>query len=231
MDELTELWVGARRTPAGASAAALLERCWPESPTPELGRRGRGRRAPRGPDALHRVRRDAGQRPLAHAPPARTQYLERRAQEIDATEPRRARAHPGPRRGGVEAARAGRDRARAPAAARVLRPHAHLPRHASTTTRQRHRALLGQRRRRHRPGGGEEARGPRAGGAGRARPRGEDAGARELRRLLHHRRPGGCCDRLRRLGFRVHWPGWVMCSVPLPGLDRYLADAPRARLL
>lgn len=37
-------------------------------------------------------------------------------------------------------------------------------------------------------------------------------------------------DRLRRLGFRVHWPAWVMCSVPLPGLDRYLPTRP-ARLL
>ena len=37
-------------------------------------------------------------------------------------------------------------------------------------------------------------------------------------------------DRLRRLGFRVHWPAWVMSSVPLPGLDRYLATRP-VRLL
>ena len=37
-------------------------------------------------------------------------------------------------------------------------------------------------------------------------------------------------DRLRRLGFRVHWPSWIMCSVPLPGLDRYLPTRP-ARLL
>ena len=37
-------------------------------------------------------------------------------------------------------------------------------------------------------------------------------------------------DRLRRLGFRVYWPSWVMCSVPLPGLDRYLPTRP-ARLL
>ena len=28
-------------------------------------------------------------------------------------------------------------------------------------------------------------------------------------------------NRLRRLAFRVYWPSWVMCSVPLPGLDRY----------
>jgi GNAT superfamily N-acetyltransferase len=37
-------------------------------------------------------------------------------------------------------------------------------------------------------------------------------------------------DRLRRLGFKVYWPAWVMSSVPLPGLDRYLATRP-ARLL
>ena len=27
--------------------------------------------------------------------------------------------------------------------------------------------------------------------------------------------------RLRGLGFQVFWPSWIMCSVPLPGLDRY----------
>ena len=36
--------------------------------------------------------------------------------------------------------------------------------------------------------------------------------------------------RLRGLGFRVYWPSWVMCSVPLPGLDRYLPTHP-VRLL
>ncbi len=36
--------------------------------------------------------------------------------------------------------------------------------------------------------------------------------------------------RLRGLGFRVHWPAWIMSSVPLPGLDRYLPTRP-ARLL
>jgi GNAT superfamily N-acetyltransferase len=28
--------------------------------------------------------------------------------------------------------------------------------------------------------------------------------------------------RLRTLGFTVYWPSWILCSVPLPGLDRYL---------
>jgi len=32
--------------------------------------------------------------------------------------------------------------------------------------------------------------------------------------------------RLRLLGFRVHWPSWVMCSIPLPGLDRYMPTRP-----
>jgi GNAT superfamily N-acetyltransferase len=32
--------------------------------------------------------------------------------------------------------------------------------------------------------------------------------------------------RLRMLGFRVFWPSWVMCSVPLPGLDRYVPTKP-----
>jgi N-acetylglutamate synthase-like GNAT family acetyltransferase len=32
--------------------------------------------------------------------------------------------------------------------------------------------------------------------------------------------------RLRALGLRVSWPSWVMCSVPLPGLDRYVPTRP-----
>jgi GNAT superfamily N-acetyltransferase len=32
--------------------------------------------------------------------------------------------------------------------------------------------------------------------------------------------------RLRSLGFFVYWPSWVMCSEPLPGLDRYMPTRP-----
>jgi hypothetical protein len=32
--------------------------------------------------------------------------------------------------------------------------------------------------------------------------------------------------RLRSLGFRVTWPSWVMCSEPMPQLDRYLPTRP-----
>ena len=28
------------------------------------------------------------------------------------------------------------------------------------------------------------------------------------------------------LGFVVYWPSWVMCSEPLPGLDRYMPTRP-----
>jgi hypothetical protein len=31
---------------------------------------------------------------------------------------------------------------------------------------------------------------------------------------------------LRRLGFKVYWPSWVMSSVPLPGLDRFMPTRP-----
>jgi GNAT superfamily N-acetyltransferase len=32
--------------------------------------------------------------------------------------------------------------------------------------------------------------------------------------------------RLRTLGFSIYWPSWVMCSVPLPGLDSYAPTRP-----
>ena len=32
--------------------------------------------------------------------------------------------------------------------------------------------------------------------------------------------------RLRTLGFSVYWPSWIMCSEPLPGLDRYVPTGP-----
>jgi N-acetylglutamate synthase-like GNAT family acetyltransferase len=32
--------------------------------------------------------------------------------------------------------------------------------------------------------------------------------------------------RLRGLGFEIWWPSWIMCSTPLPGLDRYVPTRP-----
>jgi GNAT superfamily N-acetyltransferase len=36
--------------------------------------------------------------------------------------------------------------------------------------------------------------------------------------------------RLRMLGFQVYWPSWMMCSLPLPGLDRYVPSTPPVTL-
>jgi hypothetical protein len=36
--------------------------------------------------------------------------------------------------------------------------------------------------------------------------------------------------RLRMLGFQVYWPSWIMSSVPLPGLDRYVPATPPVTL-
>ena len=36
--------------------------------------------------------------------------------------------------------------------------------------------------------------------------------------------------RLRKLGFSVFWPSWILCSMPLPGLDRYVPTRPPALL-
>ena len=32
--------------------------------------------------------------------------------------------------------------------------------------------------------------------------------------------------RLRTVGFRVYWPSWILCSEPVPGLDRYVPTRP-----
>ena len=75
----------------------------------------------------------------------------------------------------------------------------------------------------------EPPRKPRAGGAGGARPGGK-AQEPETLGVFCTTDSWWLLDRLRRLGFHVYWPSWVMCSVPLPGLDRYLRDQP-ARVL
>ncbi len=112
-------------------------------------------------------------------------YLERRAHAD-----RRARARtrtcssPRARGRGVEAARAARDRPRAPGAARVLRARPHLPRHDVPGGR-RDRALLGLLAGRDRAGGGRRARGSRPGRARGARPRRQDAGAGRAQPVLH----------------------------------------------
>ena len=120
MDELAELWVAPAHAGRGVSRG-LLERCWPDAADPRARPAGGGGGHAGRPHALHGVRRDAGERALAHAPSRRPVP---RAARAGAGHGRagRARADPGARRGGVEAPRAGGDRPRAARAARVLRP-------------------------------------------------------------------------------------------------------------
>ena len=119
MDELTEIAVAPSHAGAGIGKG-LLARAWPEPPTPRA-RPGRGHARHAGrPDALHPLRRDAGGRSLAPAPPRRgvpgAPLARDRLHRAGG-----APAHPGPSRGRVEAPRARRHRARAARPPRVLR--------------------------------------------------------------------------------------------------------------
>ena len=85
MDELTELWVAPSHAGRGVGRA-LLERCWPESPTPELGRVVLGLGRP----ADLTLYTEFGVMPVSghwHMRHRAEEYLERRSQEIDAAEP------------------------------------------------------------------------------------------------------------------------------------------------
>ncbi len=130
------------------------------------------------------------------------------------------------RRGRVEAPRAERHRAPPAAAARVLRARPHLPGARGRRDRRGHRALLGELRRRDRAR--RWGRGPRTscrsswrrstGSRRRRSPSTLDVYSTTISWWL--------LRRLRGLGFHVHWPGWVLCSIPLPGLDRYVPTRP-----
>jgi GNAT superfamily N-acetyltransferase len=227
MDELTELWVAPSHAGRGVGRA-LLERCWPGSPSPDLGRVVLGLGTP----ADLSLYTDFGVMPVSghwHLRNRADDYLERRSQELDAAEP------------GVHVltpARAVAEWKRLePPAIGHERPRLHeffgrTRTCLATMDSSRGRAValcwvssdgdIG-------PAVAEEAR--------HLVP----VVLAALDRVAKHQRPdtfGVFCttdswwllDRLRRLGFLVHWPSWVMCSVPLPGLDRYLPTRP-ARLL
>jgi hypothetical protein len=227
MDELTELWVAPSHAGLGVGRA-LLERCWPESPTPELGRvvLGIGRPADLTLYTQFGVMPVSGHWHMRH----RTEeYLERRSQEIDAP-PTEVHALT-PERAVAEWKRL------EPSAIGHERPLLH---EFFGRTRTCLATMDGPRKEATAlcwvsadgdigPAVGEEA---------------QDlvpVVLAALDRVAMMQEPesiGVFCttdswwllDRLRRLGFRVHWPGWVMSSVPVPGLDRYLATRP-ARLL
>jgi GNAT superfamily N-acetyltransferase len=223
MDELTELWVEPSHAGQGIGRS-LLERVWPESPTPDLGRVV----VTLGTPVDLSLYTEFGVMPVSghwHMRHRVEHYLEQRAQEVDAAEPS---VH------GLTATRAVEEWKRLePAAIGHERPllHDFFGRTRNSV------ALLDQ-----------QSGGARAlcwvssdgdiGPAVAESP--EDLVPVVLAALDHVAKAqepetfGVFCttdswwllDRLRRLGFRVHWPAWVMSSVPLPGLDRYVPTSP-----
>ena len=227
MDELTELWVAPSHAGLGVGHA-LLERCWPESPTPELGRVVLGLGMP----ADLSLYTEFGVMPVSghwHLRHRAEEYEERRSLELESSEPAVHALTP-------ERA-VGEWKRLEPSAIGHERPLLHdffgrTRTCLATMDPERGQAValcwvsfdgeIG-------PAVGEEAE--------HLVP----VVLAALDRVAKQQEPetfGVFCttgswwllDRLRRLGFTVHWPSWVMCSMPLPGLDRYLPTRP-ARLL
>ena len=227
MDELTELWVAPSHAGRGVGRA-LLERCWPDSPTPDLGRVVLSLGMPAGLSLFV----EFGAMPVSghwHLRRRTEEYLESRSQEVDASEP------------AVHALTA--DRAVAewkrlePPAIGHERPLLHDFFGRTRTCL----AMMDA------DGSGavalcwvssEAEIGP---AVARSTEDLVPVVLAALDRVATVQEPetlGVFCttdswwllDRLRRLGFRIHWPSWVMCSVPLPGLDRYVPTRP-SRLL
>lgn len=227
MDELTELWVAPSHAGRGVGRA-MLERCWPDSPTRELNRLVLGIGRP----ADLTLYTEFGVMPVSghwHMRHRVDEYLERRSQEIDAPPPTVHALTPD--RAVTEWKRL------EPLAIGHERPLLH-------EFFGRTRTCLATM---------DAERGAATGlcwvsSDGEIGPAvGEDPRdlvpvvLAALDRVAKQQEPESMSvfcttdswwllDRLRRLGFRVHWPGWIMSSVPLPGLDRYLATRP-ARLL
>ncbi len=227
MDELTELWVSPEHAGRGLGRA-LLERVWPDSPTPDLGRVV----LTLGTPSDLTLYTDFGVMPVGghwHLRHRAERYLERRATEVDSLEPS---VHV------LTSERAVEEWKRLePSAIGHERPRLH--------------EFFGRRRNclaRVDPRTGLASALCWVSSEGDIGPAvGETAEdlvpvvLAALDRVAKAQEPetfGVFCttdswwllDRLRRLGFRVHWPAWVMSSVPLPGLDRYLPTRP-ARLL
>jgi GNAT superfamily N-acetyltransferase len=222
MEELTELMVDPEHYREGIGRA-LLDRCWPGDPTPEMGRVVVATGAP----ADLTLYPDAGVMPVTghwHLRVRTERYLERRAHEVDVRDPD---AHMlAPERAIAEWQRL------EPLAIAHDRPALH-------EFFARDRKCLATLS----PDG-------HATGLCWVSPHGEIGPAvgsepedlvpvvlAALDRVAKAQEPEElslfCTTiawwllrRLRGLGFYVYWPSWVMCSVPLPGLDRYVPTRP-----
>ena len=223
MEELTELMVLPSHQGEGIGRA-LLDRCWPGDPTPDMGRVVVAAGAP----ADLSLYADFGVMPTAGHWHLRTRtalYQERRSQEIDATEPAVHALEPG---------RAVKEWNRLePPAIGHRRPRLHEFFSRTRTCLATMDEETGQARALCWVGT-ELDIGP---GVAATPEELVPVVLAALDRVAKAREPetfGVFCAtdswwvlrRLRQLGFRVHWPSWVMSSLPLPGLDRYLPTRP-----
>jgi GNAT superfamily N-acetyltransferase len=223
MDELVELWVAPAHTGLGIGHA-LLEHVWPQSPSNELGRVVVSVGLPSDLTLFTEfgVMPMSGHWHMRHRVDA---YLEQRAQELDAAEPD---VH------GLTPDRAVEEWKRLePGAIGHERPLLH-----EFFGRTRSCLATMDAQSGHASGlcwvSSEGEIGPAVGESP------EDlvpvllAAFDRVAKLQEPETIGVFCatdswwllDRLRRLGFTVHWPAWIMSSVPLPGLDRYVPTRP-----
>lgn len=223
MDELVELWVAPAHAGRGIGRA-LLERAWPDSPSPELGRVVVSLGLP----ADLTLFTEFGVMPVSghwHMRHRVDQYLEQRAQELDAAEPD---VH------GLTPDRAVEEWKRLePKAIGHERPLLHEFFGRTRSCLATMDAESGQ------ASGlcwvsSEGEIGPAVGESPGDLVPVLLAAFDRVAKLQEPETIGVFCttdswwllDRLRRLGFTVHWPAWIMSSVPLPGLDRYLPTRP-----
>lgn len=223
MDELTELWVSPSHTGHGLGRA-MLERCWPESPTPELARVV----VTQGRPADLSLFTDFGVMPVTghwHMRQRTEAYLERRSQQLESTDP--AVHALTPERALVEWQRlepeaVGHDRSSL---------HEFLSRTRSCLAcidpaRGQATALCWV--------SSDGEIGPAVGEAPEDLVPVVLAALDRVAKSLEPEDFGifvtteswWLLGRLRGLGFRLYWPSWVMCSVPLPALGRYLPSMP-----
>ena len=223
MEELTELMVLPRHHGRGIGRA-LLERLWPGDPTPDLGRVVVAAGAP----ADLTLYSDFGVMPVTghwHMRGAPGEFLERRSREIDSAEPAVVV---------LESNRAvGEWKRLEPPAIGHRRPGLHeffgrtrtcLATMDADAGRATALCWVGQ----------DGEIGPAVGETPQDLV---PVVLQALDRVAKTREPEHlsvfCATdswwllrRLRKLGLRVWWPSWVMCSIPLPGLDRYMPTRP-----
>lgn len=223
MEELTELMVDPARQGEGVGRA-LLERCWPGDPTPDVGRIVIATGAP----ADLSLYTTFGVMPIAghwHVRQRAEEYVERRSKEIDASEPavHVQKADVAVREWQrLEPLAIGHERPELQAF--FARERTCLACIDGSTGRASGLCWVSA----------EGEIGPAVG----ERPQDlVPVVLAALDRVAKTQEPEHLglflstiswwlLRRLRELGFRVRWPGWILCSVPLPGLDRYMPTRP-----